>query len=154
MNGKFQGQNQLLINAPKEKIWDVLINGEVLSQWMPIVKHTTSKTECLNAERSCDVELNGKKGKVMEKCVLFNEGHEIGWEMVNDEFGFDKMFANYGFSFELIPISGSTTKVINRGFGDPRNWIAKTMNVLMLRRKSAGIRKTALNGIKKLAETS
>ena len=65
MKGKFQGQDEIIINATKEKIWNVLIDGSQLGKWMRIVKHTTSKTECLNAVRSCEVDFNGKMGQVI-----------------------------------------------------------------------------------------
>ena len=152
MKGKFQGQNELVINASVEKIWNVLIDGKVLSEWMTIVKHTTSKIESLNAVRSCEVEMNGKKGQVSEKCILFNEKKEIGWLMLTDEFGIGKMFENYSFSFELIPIDNNTTKVINRGYADPKNLVAKLMNAIMIKRMSYKLRNTALSGIKRLAE--
>lgn len=152
MKGKFQGQDELIINASVDKIWEILIDGTVLSKWMTIVKHTTSGTESLNAVRSCDVEMNGKKGKVSEKCTLYNEKKEIGWEMLSDDFGISKMFDNYSFSFELAPVSNNKTKVINRGYADPKNFFAKIMNLIMMKRMSSKMRKKALNGIKQLAE--
>ena len=152
MKGKFQGQDELIMNASVEKIWNILIDGTVLSTWMPIVKGTTSGIESLNTVRSCDVEMNGKKGKVSEKCVLFNDKKEIGWLMLTDEFGIDKMFANYSFSFELVPISHNKTKVINKGYADPKNLFAKIMNAIVMKRMSSKIRNKALNGIKELAE--
>jgi len=152
MKGKFQGQNELVMNASIEKIWNILIDGKVLSKWMTIVKHTTSGVESLNAVRSCEVEMNGKKGQVSEKCILFNEKKEIGWLMLTDEFGISKMFENYSFSFELIPIDNNTTKVINKGYADPKNLFAKLMNIIMMKRMSSKMRNEALSGIKRLAE--
>ena len=70
MKGNFQGQDEVIISVSKEKIWNILTDGKLLSQWMPIVKHTTSTIECLGAERACEVDFEGKKGQVREKCVL------------------------------------------------------------------------------------
>ena len=72
--------------------------------------------------------------------------------MLTDEFGFDKMFNNYGFSFELNPISENKTKLINKGYGTPKNVLAKTMNVFMFKKMAAKIRNQALNGIKELVK--
>lgn len=152
MNGKFQGQDELIMNASKEKIWNILINGQALPAWMPMVQHTTSQIECLDAQRTCDVKMNGKEGTVKEKCVLFDEQKAIGWEMFYDEFGFSKMFANYGFSFELIAVNDHQTKVINRGFYNPKNLMVKVLNRLMMRNKSSKIRQVVLKGIRDLAE--
>lgn len=152
MKGRFQGENEIIIACSKEKIWDILTDGSVLSRWMHIVKHTTSKQECLHAVRSCDVEMNGKMGKVRERCVVFEEHKKIGWEMEYDTFGFSKMFNNYGFSFELEPVSNSATKVVNKGFYDPKNFAISLINTLFMKRKSAHIRTTALNNLKQLAE--
>lgn len=90
MRGRFQGENEIIIERSREKIWEILTDGSVLTRWMRIVKHTTSKKECLNAFRSCDVEMNGKMGKVREKCVLFEEPGKIGWEMEYERLVFPK----------------------------------------------------------------
>ncbi len=153
MKGKFQGQDEAIINASVDKIWDILIDGKVLSTWMPVVKHTDSIKESLNAVRHCEVDMNGKMGKVSEQCVLFKEKKEIGWEMLSDEFGFDKMFDHYGFNFELVPISNNQTKLINRGYGNPKHFFAKIMNVFMMKRMASKMRNQALSGIKRLAES-
>lgn len=152
MKAKFQGQNEVIINASVDKVWDILVDGTVLSKWMKIVKNTSSITESLNAVRSCDVEMNGKKGKVSEKCVLYDEKKEIGWEMLSDEFGISKMFDSYSFSFELLPEGQGQTKLINRGYANPKNTLAKLMNTLMMKRMSSRMRIKALTGIKNLAE--
>lgn len=151
MKGKFQGKDEILIKASVDEVWNVLIDGTMLSQWMPMVKHTTSKVEKLNEIRYCDVEMNGKKGKVSEQCILYNEKKEIGWVMLTDEFGFGKMFDNFSFSFELIA-NNNFTKVIGRGYADPKHFIARIMNMIMMKRMSAKIRRQALGGIKKIAE--
>lgn len=151
MKGKFQGQDEIIISASVDKIWNVLVDGTLLSQWMPMVKHTTSKVEKLNEVRYCDVEMSGRKGKVSEKCVLYNEKKEIGWLMLTDEFGFGKMFENFSFSFELVPIQEGT-KVIGRGYADSKHIFAKIMNMILMRRMSANIRRKALSGIKRIAE--
>jgi hypothetical protein len=152
MKGKFQGQDELIMNATVNDIWNVLIDGTLLSKWMPMVKHTTSGIEALNEVRYCDVDMNGRKGKVSEKCVLYDEKKEIGWVMLTDELGIGKMFNNFSFSFELIPINDNKTKVIGKGYADPKNFFARIMNAVMMRRMSSKIRIKALNGMKKLAE--
>ncbi|TNJ43498.1 SRPBCC family protein [Tamlana fucoidanivorans] len=152
MKGELQGQNELIIEASADKIWEVLIDGTLLSQWMTIVKHTTSDTEALNTVRHCDVEMNGKLGKVSEKCILFNEKKEIGWIMLSDEFGISKMFGNYGFSFTLVPVSSNKTKVINKGYGDPKGFFSRVLNLLIMKRMSSRMRIKALHGIKQLVE--
>ena len=153
MKGKFQGQDETVVNASVNKIWDVLIDGTLLPKWMPMVKNTNSITEALNEVRFCEVEIKGNKGKVSEKCVLYNEKKEIGWMMLSDEFGFDKMFDNFGFSFELTPIDKNSTKVIGKGYADPKNIFAQFIILITMRRMSSNIRKQALSGIKKIAES-
>lgn len=154
MKGKYQGQNEIIINTSPQEVWSVLIDGTKLSSWMPIVKHTTGSTESMNAVRSCDVNFNGKNGKVSERCVLFEKHKNIGWEMEQDTFGFSKMFSHFGFSFELVPINETSTKVINKGYGNPRNILASLMNFFMMKRKSSGIREKALMGLKRVLEAA
>jgi len=152
MKGKFQGQDEIIILASKEEIWSVLIDTPALYEWMPIVKHSDGTKECLNAVRSCDVDFEGRKGKVHERCVLFEENKRIGWGMEYDTLGFSKMFNDYGFSFDLEEINPMATKVINKGYSTPKNIFASLMNLLMMKKKASQIRKTALQGLKKLAE--
>lgn len=154
MKGKFQGQNEIVINASREKIWSVLIDGRQLSDWMPIVKHTTSGTESLDVMRSCEVNFEGREGKVKERCVMFDEFDKIGWEMEEDTLGFSKMFSNFGFSFELERIGSDSTRVVNKGFSNPKNVFATLMNLFMMKRKSSQIRQRALLGLKRVAEES
>lgn len=154
MKGAFQGHDEIIIQAPIESIWQVLIDGNQLSRWMKIVKHTTSATECLHAVRSCDVEMNGKTGKVEEKCVLYEEHKQIGWEMMTDTFGFSRMFDHYGFSFELKKLDTERTLVINRGFYNPKNLVVSLLNVLVMRKKTSSIRRIALSGLKQVAESN
>ncbi len=152
MKGTFQGQDEITIKASTNKIWGILIDGTQLSQWMKVVQHTTSVTEHLNAVRSCEVAMNGKKGQVRERCILFEEQKEIAWQMEYDEFGFSRMFDNYSFSFELQAIDDQKTRVINKGFYDAKNIWVRWLNVLMFRSMSSKIRCKALLGIKALAE--
>ena len=152
MKGQFQGQDEVIIEAPHEQIWSILIDGHQLSDWMPIVKQTTSEIESISQIRTCDVEMGGKSGEVREQCTLFDDQREIGWEMLSDDFGFSRMFNNYGFSFELIPLGNNRTQVINRGFYDPRNPFVSVFNTVMIKRRSSKIRQSALRGIKALAE--
>lgn len=154
MKGKFQGQNEIVINASKERIWNVLIDGSQLSDWMPIVKHTTSGTESLDVVRSCEVDFEGRVGKVKERCVMLEEFDKIGWEMEEDTLGFSKMYSNFGFSFELETIALNSTRVINRGFSNPKNLFATLMNLFMMKRKSSQIRQRALLGLKRVSESS
>ena len=52
MKGKFQGQDEIIINATKEKIWSVLIDGSQIGQM------------------DADCKTYNKQNRMFERCSL------------------------------------------------------------------------------------
>jgi hypothetical protein len=77
-----QGTSEILIRATPERIWALLEDSTRLSEWATLVKRTTGTLEVLGAVRECDVELDGKPGRVVERCVEYDRLRRIGWLMV------------------------------------------------------------------------
>src|SRR5258706_8071972 len=98
MNWMIQGTDEIMVEAKPEAMWEVLENGDRLTEWAYLVRHTTGGRETLGSVRHCEVEF-GKPGKVVERCVELVPGVRIAWVMTEDSFGFGKMFAEMGFSF-------------------------------------------------------
>ncbi|HEY3234391.1 MAG TPA: SRPBCC family protein, partial [Polyangiaceae bacterium] len=117
-----------------------------------MVKHTTGGRESLGAVRRCDVEFDGRPGKVAERCAEFVPGERIAWVMIDDSFGFGKMFADMGFSFTLETLDERRTLIRNESFYRPRNLMARLMSALMMRRKFRALRRRVLANVKALAE--
>lgn len=152
MKAPAQGTNTIVIEAPRERIWELLANSQRLIEWAPMVNTTTGEKESLGAVRHCDVEFNGKPGKVTERCSDFEPTKHIGWVMEQDSFGFVKMLDGLGFDFRLESIGPDTTRVINTTYYRPRNILASLMNVLMIKRNFRKVRQTALGNLKWIVE--
>jgi uncharacterized membrane protein len=154
MRWTLQGSDAIVIDAPAETIWALLEDGPRLPEWMPIVKATTGAVEVLDAERTCEVEFEGKRGTVRERCVEYEVRRRIAWQLVDDTLGFGRLFDNLGFSFTLEPRSDGTTLVRNDSYYQPRNLLATLLSVVMMRRKFRGIRLLALDNLRQLCDAS
>jgi uncharacterized protein YndB with AHSA1/START domain len=154
MKWTLQGSDELVVNAPKERVWALLVDGPRLPEWMPIVKATTGQLEVLGAERACEVEFEGKRGSVKERCVEHEPLHQISWQLVDDSLGFGRMFADLGFSFILESRGDGSTLVRNESYYRPRSILAGLLSLMLMRRKFGGIRRTALDNLRRLSQSS
>ena len=147
-----QGMDESIVEATPRTVWALLENGDRLTEWAHMVKHTTGGRESLGAVRRCDVEFDGRPGAVAERCVELVPRERIAWVMIEDSFGFGKMFADMGFSFTLRSIDERRTLVRNESFYRPLGLVARVMSTLMMRRKLRALRRRVLADLKKLAE--
>lgn len=147
-----QGCDETLIQAKAEQIWKILEDSTLLPQWAPMVKSTTGKIERAGSIRTCQVEWEGRKDEVAERCTEAIPNKKIAWAMERGMM--TKMFSKIQFGFTLEPKEGGAT-LIRLGFlYEPRNLLARLMYSLMMRRKLDSLRKTLLANIKNLAERS
>ena len=65
----YQGSSETEIKARPDQVWAILEDSACLSQWAPMVKSTKGKTERVGSVRSCEVEWEGRKDYVVERCV-------------------------------------------------------------------------------------
>lgn len=152
MSWVVQGVDEITVEATPEAIWAVLENGDRLTEWAFMVKRTTGGRESLGAVRRCDVEFDGRPGKVAERCAEFVPWERIAWVMTEDSFGFGRMFADMGFSFTLEAIDERRTLVRNDSFYRPLNLMARLMSALVMRRRFRALRRRILGNLKALAE--
>ena len=152
MNWVVQGVDEITVEATPRAIWEVLENGDRLTEWAYLVKHTTGGRETLGAVRRCRVEFDGRPGKVAERCAEFVPEKRIAWVMTEDSFGFSKMFADMGFSFTLVEVDERRTVVRNESFYQPLNLMARVMSALVMRRKFRALRRRILGNLKVLVE--
>src|SRR5713101_4842644 len=128
MNAKAQGTDEILVKAEPKAIWDLLEDSQRLAEWMPIVESSTGTIEKVGAVRECEVNFEGRAGTVVEKCIESIPHKRIAWHLEKDTLGFDKMLADFGFSFELEPRTDGMTLVKNVSYYEPKNMLARVMN--------------------------
>lgn len=151
MEGKLQGSNAILINAPQQKVWDTITDSGSLHEWVDMIKHVDNPTASLNGERSCELEFNGKKGTTNETCVVYDAPNKLGWVVYSDTFGFTKMLDNYGLQYSLADKNGSTHITLASHY-DPKNFMVRLMNIFMMKRMNNKMRGEMLESLKKYIE--
>lgn len=153
MNGKLQGDSELLVRAPRQLIWEILIDGSCLPLWMPGVNYTSNKIEGFDTLRISEKIVDGRSGKVQEVCVLYDSPNRIGWEIRYDELAIADLLENYGYTFELIPMEQELTLVVLEEYYNPRNTLIDLINTAFMKYRNKKMRMAMLQSLKTLAES-
>lgn len=150
---KLQGRSEILIEAPPERIWAILEDSAAnLPRMWPMVKHCQiDGKERVGAVRTCDVELAGRDGQTIERCIESIPNRKLSHAIEDDSFGFSRMLSDFWFSFLLEPSSDATRVRCETHF-EPKGLRGRLMSTLMFKRKFREIRETALGNLKRLAE--
>lgn len=154
MKNTLQGRNEIVINAPVEKVWGIVADSALLPRWTQMVTHTTGKKESVGSVRECDVEMDGRKGHVAERCIECVERQQISWIMEKDSMGFLRMFPEFKFGFILEPRGLKATRVVSWGAVRPGGVFSRVMYALMMKRKFQQLRQNILERLKQFAEST
>lgn len=77
-----QISKQIRIDAPKDKVWDILADYGAVSNWAPTISESQSTTEAtrgVGAERGCEHE---KMGHIEERIVAWDEGSSLSYDVI------------------------------------------------------------------------
>jgi ribosome-associated toxin RatA of RatAB toxin-antitoxin module len=141
--------NEIIINAPIEKIWETLSNIDMLDKYDPTVKKSTllsSNKNGIDAKRKVDM-LDGKNW-FEEKVTECKTNEALTFELTACSFPVHKLKHSYSFEKidNLIKIKQVMQYEMKFGF------LGKIMDVLMVKKQSdAGIKKF-MSGLKSFAE--
>ena len=155
MNGKHQIQRRLEMDAPRQAVWAILEDSAALPQWAPAVEDVTCRgpgPEDLGSVRECRVDFAGRKGTIVERCVELVPSSRIGYVVDDDSLGFNKMFADYGFTISLKDAGPQRTSVVMDTYYTPRSALSAAMNAIIMRRKFQKTVDAILQGLGRLAE--
>ncbi len=148
--GAFQGSSEITIKTRPEQIWAILEDSTRLAEWAPMVKHTTGKTESLGSTRTCQVEWEGRKDQVVERCVEAVPNKKIAWVM--EQGMMKKMFSKISFWF-VLESQDSNTTLLRLGFlYEPKHLPARLLYSLMMKQKLEKLRQSLLENLRNLAE--
>jgi carbon monoxide dehydrogenase subunit G len=157
MKGKLQGQNEIVVHAPPERIWEILEDSESnLPRVLPMVKTCEIQSggrERLGAVRTCDVDFGGKAGKTVERCIEIDAHRKLAHRIEDDSFGFSRTLSDFWFSFTLEPAGAEMTLVRVETHYDPRGIVGRLMSPLVAKRQFGKVRASALENLKRLAES-
>ena len=73
---------QVTINAPKEKVWDVLADFSGAANWAPTITESRSTTEAnggVGAKRTCK---HVKMGVIEERIVAWEDGRGLSYDVI------------------------------------------------------------------------
>lgn len=143
--------NEIVINAPMEKIWEALSEIENLDKYDPTVVKSTAISQSMSgmgAKRK--VDMKDGKNWFEEQCTVWKPNEELAYELTACSFPVHQL--RHSYSFEK---KGSEVKVKQiMQYKVKYGWFGKLLDALMIRRQSdAGIKKF-LSGLKSYTENN
>ena len=141
--------NEIIINAPIEKIWNALSNIDELEKFDPTVKKSTAVTQeksGIDAKRKV-LMLDGKNW-FDEKVTVFKPNEALTYQLTDCSFPIKGLKHSYSFEKTGNQIKVKQTMEYTVKFG----LFGKLLDSLMIRKQSdAGIKKF-FAGLKQFAE--
>ena len=141
--------NEILINAPIEKIWDALSNVDELDKYDPTVRKSVALSNSkhgIGAKRKVDM-LDGKNW-FEEECTVWKPNEALTYELTACSFPVHKLKHSYTFQK-----SGGLTKVKQlMEYTVKFGLLGKLMDKLMMRKRSDEGIKKFLAGLKSYTE--
>jgi len=90
---------------------------------------------------------------MVERCVEYTPKTRLAYLVHDETFGMRKMFDNYGFSVDLVPLPARRTSVTIVTHYTPRNPIYSAMNATFLRRQFRTFCQDLADGLQAFAES-
>jgi uncharacterized membrane protein len=153
---RIQGRNEVTINADAQRIWAVLEDSSNVPRYMRAVQAidvAAGSRERVGAMRTCQVDLEGRRGEVVERCAELVPYERLTHVVDRDDLGFSRLFDDFGFTFVLEPRGDHATVVRLEGFYRERGPISWVMNALIMKRKLSALRQMMLGDLKRLVES-
>ena len=132
-------ENEIIINASIEKIWEALSNIEELSKYDPTVKKSTAISQIksgLGAKRK--VLMQDGKNWFDEQCTIWNPNEALTYELTACSFSVHKLKHSYRFERigKQIKVKQIMEYQIKFGF------FGKILDIIMIKKQSdQGIKK-------------
>lgn len=143
--------NAITINAPIEKIWNILADPELLDQYDPTVKKSTlilNQQTGLNAARK--VTMQDGKNWFEEKITLFEPNEALAYQLTDCSFPIIGLTHSY--SFEK---SGDQTKVKQvMAYTVKFGLFGKLLDRVMIRKQTQKGIKKFFDGLKNYTENN
>lgn len=148
-----QVRNELLVQAPVERIWAVITDIHQLHKVNPGVVKATGAMDQQGATRVCEIVNGGRKGTMTERLLELVPMKRTVWTIENDTLGMRKMLTDTRFIFHLEPAADGSTRVVSETHYRPANIMARIMSALMMRRMIGKAQATILQNLRSITET-
>lgn len=149
-----QLNQKVVINASKEKVWEVFNDQSLLPKWTQDVQtsHYEQRMASPGQLRKNECIVNGKKGTIETRCIAMFGKDRAEFSVENDSFGMTKMLLNMSFAAELKEIAPNKTEFIMLSHFSPKNFLLKLM-LPFIKKKMGKEVDIMNNGLKKFIET-
>jgi len=145
---KLQARNEIIINAPVNRVWSVITDINLLPKINPGVVSVTGTMDKQGETRTCQMDNKGRKGTMTERLIELVPEQKTVWTIEEDTMGMKKMLNGTRFCFYLEKIENNRTKLINESYYQPNSLIGKIMNALMMKRMMGNIQNRILHNVK------
>lgn len=149
-----QLDQRIVIEAPKEKVWEIFNDQSLLPKWTQDVQisHFEEKMSSPGQLRKNECIVNGKSGKIETRCVAMFGTDRAEFCVENDSFGMTKMLLNMSFACELKKISETETEFAMLSHYSPKNFLLKLLNPIIKKKMEKEV-EIMNNGLKNFIET-
>lgn len=161
MTTEMKGRKQLACTAmaqvSAQTLWGILMDSRLLPKWVPAVHEVElceATGETVGAVRRCRVELGGRAGRMVERCIAVEPERRLAYLVEDESFGMRRIVADYGFRISLEPLAAVRTQVTIETFYTPRNPLYRVMNALVMRPRLRRVVGDLLAGLIRLAEAN
>jgi ribosome-associated toxin RatA of RatAB toxin-antitoxin module len=141
--------NEVIINAPMEKIWEALSEIENLDKYDPTVMKSTAISQSTNGV-GAKRKVNMKDGKnwFEEQCTIWKRNEELAYELTACSFPVHQLRHSYTFEGKDGKVKVKQVMQYTVKYG----WLGKLLDALMMRRQSDSGIKKFLAGLKYYTE--
>jgi carbon monoxide dehydrogenase subunit G len=149
---KLQARNEILINAPISKVWSVITDINLLPKINPGVVSVKGAMNTQGELRTCEMDNKGRKGTMTERLIELIPEQKTVWTIEEDSMGMKKMLSGTRFCFYLEKQNDNQTKLINESYYAPVGFMAKIMNMIMMKSMMTKVQGKILSNVKKYSE--
>lgn len=141
--------NEIIINAPIEKIWEALSNIETLEKYDPTVKNSVATSPIgfgIGAKRK--VDMKDGKNWFEEKCTVWQHNEALAYELTACSFPVHNLRHSYSFEIDGNKIKVRQVMRYQMKYG----MLGKILDALIVRKQSDKGIKQFLSGLKTFTE--
>ncbi len=167
---RFQGEDEIVVMAPIERVWKLIWDSKQLEKWGPPVRSVTiiDAPEKLGSRRivvgeftpggavvtaqESSTERKKKVAHFKEQRIEHVEGFKVGYRIEEEDIGTFRVITEVGYTTELESLGPAQTRVVWKFFHNPKGIVGHVMNRLFVLRQQRTNRRGALASLKRYAE--
>jgi hypothetical protein len=153
MKPKFQSKQEIIINAPIEKVWEYNQDLSKIAEYHPRVDKVDliSDKQFREAGVSYQCHINGGKHTCIEKDIEIVPMQKIVTVFTSDTMGLTKLLPDYIVESNVSKIDANSTRVEIAHYYSSSKWKIRLLN-FYIKRKVARETQETLNAMKTVIE--